>query len=82
MVVGRESAPVCAPGMLEQRHSGRLELTSTQNTGESDKAKRYIQQLDEARCAGRWADVPELCRKVEKHAPHRRCQRHPSSPCV
>ncbi|KAG9387999.1 filamentation protein Rhf1 [Pyrenophora tritici-repentis] len=43
------------------------------NTGESDKAKRYIQQLDEARCAGRWADVPELCRKVEKHAPHRRC---------
>ncbi|KAI4929100.1 hypothetical protein J4E85_005724 [Alternaria conjuncta] len=40
---------------------------------ESEKAKRYIQQLDEARCAGRWADVPELCRKVEKHAPHRRC---------
>ncbi|RMZ70868.1 filamentation [Pyrenophora seminiperda CCB06] len=43
------------------------------NTGESDKAKRYIQQLDEARCAGRWTDVPELCRKVEKHAPHRQC---------
>ncbi|KAF2128623.1 hypothetical protein P153DRAFT_367728 [Dothidotthia symphoricarpi CBS 119687] len=40
---------------------------------ESEKALRYIQQLDEARCTGRWKDVPELCRKVEKHAPHRRC---------
>lgn len=40
---------------------------------ESDKAVRYIQQLDEARCTGRWSDVPELCRKVEKHAPHRKC---------
>jgi hypothetical protein len=43
------------------------------NAPENEKAKRYIQQLDEARCAGRWPDVPELCRKVEKHAPHRRC---------
>ncbi|CAI6333476.1 unnamed protein product [Periconia digitata] len=40
---------------------------------ESDKALRYISQLDDARCAGRWQDVPELCRKIEKHAPHRRC---------
>ncbi|KAH7359718.1 hypothetical protein BKA66DRAFT_612353 [Pyrenochaeta sp. MPI-SDFR-AT-0127] len=40
---------------------------------ESEKALRYIQQLDEARCAGRWNDVPELCRKVEKHAPRRQC---------
>ncbi|KAF2714972.1 filamentation protein-like protein [Pleomassaria siparia CBS 279.74] len=39
----------------------------------NDKASRYIAQLEEARCAGRWKDVPELCRKVEKHAPHRRC---------
>ncbi|KAF2262074.1 hypothetical protein CC78DRAFT_326436 [Lojkania enalia] len=43
------------------------------NRTESDKAVRYITQLDEARCAGRWTDIPELCRKVEKHAPHRRC---------
>jgi hypothetical protein len=49
-------------------------LQDIQNAPENEKAKRYIQQLDEARCAGRWADVPELCRKVEKHAPHRRCQ--------
>ncbi|KAH4055194.1 hypothetical protein HBI49_204750 [Parastagonospora nodorum] len=40
---------------------------------ESEKAQRYLQQLDEARCAGRWQDIPELCRKVEKHAPHRKC---------
>ncbi|ORY17680.1 hypothetical protein BCR34DRAFT_555302 [Clohesyomyces aquaticus] len=40
---------------------------------ESEKALRYISQLDEARCTGRWKDVSELCRKVEKHAPHRRC---------
>ncbi|KAF9733598.1 hypothetical protein PMIN02_007011 [Paraphaeosphaeria minitans] len=43
------------------------------NHPESDKALRYIAQLDDARCAGRWSDVPELCRKVEKHAPHRQC---------
>lgn len=49
-------------------------LLDIQNAPENEKAKRYIQQLDEARCAGRWTDVPELCRKVEKHAPHRRCQ--------
>ncbi|KAF2854104.1 filamentation protein-like protein, partial [Plenodomus tracheiphilus IPT5] len=42
------------------------------NPPESDKAQRYLQQLDEARCAGRWSDVPELCRKVDKHAPHRK----------
>ncbi|KAF2463742.1 filamentation protein-like protein [Lindgomyces ingoldianus] len=40
---------------------------------ENEKALRYISQLDEARCTGRWKDVPELCRKIEKHAPHRRC---------
>ncbi|KAF2446500.1 hypothetical protein P171DRAFT_430644 [Karstenula rhodostoma CBS 690.94] len=43
------------------------------NHPESDKALRYIAQLDDARCAGRWSDVPELCRKIEKHAPHRQC---------
>jgi hypothetical protein len=47
---------------------------SPQKHAESEKALRYISQLDDARCAGRWTDVPELCRKVEKHAPHRKCQ--------
>ncbi|OCL05930.1 TPR-like protein [Glonium stellatum] len=40
---------------------------------ESEKALRYIAQLDDSRCNGRWQDVPELARKIEKHAPHRRC---------
>ncbi|KAF1972267.1 filamentation protein-like protein [Bimuria novae-zelandiae CBS 107.79] len=43
------------------------------NHVESEKALRYIAQLDDARCSGRWIDVPELCRKIEKHAPHRQC---------
>jgi hypothetical protein len=55
--------------------SPALKLTATQNAPESEKAQRYLEQLDEARCAGRWPDVPELCRKVEKHAPHRKCLR-------
>jgi tetratricopeptide (TPR) repeat protein len=40
---------------------------------ESEKALRYIEQLDDARCTGRWKDIPELTRKVAKHAPHRQC---------
>ncbi|KAL1608084.1 hypothetical protein SLS60_003023 [Paraconiothyrium brasiliense] len=62
-----------------------ISLTLQQNHPESDKALRYISQLDDARCAGRWSDVPELCRKVEKHAPHRQCQqpaRHSTLPVV
>jgi cargo-transport protein YPP1 len=39
---------------------------------DSDKATRYMQSLDLARCTGQWHDVPELARKVEKHAPHRK----------
>jgi cargo-transport protein YPP1 len=39
---------------------------------ESEKALRYISQLDSARCQGAWEQVPELARKVEKHAPHRK----------
>ncbi|KAF2200610.1 hypothetical protein GQ43DRAFT_66342 [Delitschia confertaspora ATCC 74209] len=38
-----------------------------------EKALRYISQLDDARCAGRWKEIPELTRKVAKHAPYRRC---------
>jgi tetratricopeptide (TPR) repeat protein len=40
---------------------------------ESDKAQRYIASLNAARLNGAWSDVPELVRKVDKHAPHRRC---------
>lgn len=40
---------------------------------ESDKALRYIGLLDDARLHGKWDQIPELVRKVEKHAPHRKC---------
>ncbi|KAK4165323.1 hypothetical protein QBC43DRAFT_315716 [Cladorrhinum sp. PSN259] len=37
------------------------------------KAANYIQQLNEARCDDNWDAVPELIRKVRKHAPERAC---------
>ncbi|CCC05931.1 hypothetical protein SMACR_00146 [Sordaria macrospora] len=37
------------------------------------KAANYIQQLDDARCEENWDAVPELVRKVRKHAPDRTC---------
>lgn len=40
---------------------------------EPDKARRYLDLLDTARCNGKWAEVPELARKVEKHVPRRNC---------
>ncbi|KKY20543.1 putative filamentation protein [Diplodia seriata] len=40
---------------------------------ENAKALNYIGQLDEARCNGRWDALPELARKIEKHASHRTC---------
>lgn len=44
-----------------------------------DKAQRYLDLLDTARCNGRWAEVPELARKVEKHVPRRKCTSNASS---
>ncbi|KAF1812097.1 hypothetical protein P152DRAFT_418118 [Eremomyces bilateralis CBS 781.70] len=40
---------------------------------EGGKAARYISQLDLERCNGQWQLVPELARKIEKHAPNRKC---------
>ncbi|KAM6527106.1 hypothetical protein FSOLCH5_003177 [Fusarium solani] len=37
------------------------------------KAVQYMHQLDHARCDGNWDVVPELVRKVRKHAPDRAC---------
>ncbi|KAK4043227.1 hypothetical protein C8A01DRAFT_32716 [Parachaetomium inaequale] len=37
------------------------------------KAAHYLQQLDDARCDENWDAVPELVRKVRKHAPDRSC---------
>ncbi|KAL2256693.1 hypothetical protein VTK26DRAFT_1267 [Humicola hyalothermophila] len=40
---------------------------------DATKAAHYIQQLDDARCDENWDAVPELVRKVRKHAPDRSC---------
>ncbi|KAL5612754.1 hypothetical protein BROUX41_004161 [Berkeleyomyces rouxiae] len=37
------------------------------------KAQNYLSLLETARCDGNWAAVPELVRKVRKHAPERAC---------
>src|ERR1700758_2622512 len=46
-------------------------LTQQQQQG---KGSHYIASLDAARSASRWHEVPELVRKVTKHAPHRKCR--------
>lgn len=38
----------------------------------TEKANQYVPALYEARCSGNWQAVPELARKVEKHAPSRK----------
>ncbi|KAL9130552.1 MAG: hypothetical protein Q9175_006997, partial [Cornicularia normoerica] len=40
---------------------------------EPDKARHYLDLLDAARCNGHWEEIPELTRKVGKHAPQRKC---------
>ncbi|KAK0389189.1 hypothetical protein NLU13_2764 [Sarocladium strictum] len=37
------------------------------------KASHYIDLLENARCSGDWQSVPELVRKIRKHAPERSC---------
>ncbi|KKF97407.1 putative cargo-transport protein ypp1 [Ceratocystis platani] len=37
------------------------------------KAQNYLALLEIARCEGNWSAVPELVRKVRKHAPERAC---------
>ncbi|KAJ6107409.1 hypothetical protein N7523_008732 [Penicillium sp. IBT 18751x] len=41
--------------------------------GNSEKGQRYAVALDQARAQGKWDEVPELIRKVTKHAPQRTC---------
>jgi hypothetical protein len=50
-----------------------IPLTTMNTQREQSKAAQYIQRLDEARCEGNWDAVPELVRKIKKHAPHRTC---------
>ncbi|RMY87019.1 hypothetical protein D0861_05596 [Hortaea werneckii] len=37
----------------------------------TEKGRRYLAQLDQALCDGKWAEVAELARKTEKHAPEK-----------
>lgn len=39
----------------------------------SSKVAQYLARLEDARCDGKWDDVPELVRKVRKHATDRLC---------
>ncbi|KAI0887374.1 TPR-like protein [Annulohypoxylon maeteangense] len=39
----------------------------------SGKAAQYLARLEDARCDGKWDDVPELVRKIRKHATDRIC---------
>ncbi|KAL8869681.1 MAG: hypothetical protein Q9174_004088 [Haloplaca sp. 1 TL-2023] len=38
-----------------------------------DKAQHYIDLLESARCKASWSEVPEIVRKLSKHAPQRKC---------
>ncbi|KAL4788060.1 hypothetical protein BJX76DRAFT_353614 [Aspergillus varians] len=40
---------------------------------DSDKGLRYVVALDNARSQNKWDEVPELIRKVSKHAPQKTC---------
>ncbi|KAI9041654.1 putative filamentation protein (Rhf1) [Aspergillus affinis] len=39
----------------------------------ADKGHRYVAALDTARCQSRWDELPELIRKVTKHASQKSC---------
>ncbi|OTB08582.1 hypothetical protein M426DRAFT_316595 [Hypoxylon sp. CI-4A] len=40
---------------------------------QTTKVALYLSRLEEARCEGKWDDLPELVRKVRKHATDRLC---------
>ena len=55
-------------------------MSGTLKTGNVEKGARYLALLDRALCNGQWAEVPEFARKVDKHAPERKCMsdHHPT----
>ncbi|KAJ5562852.1 Tetratricopeptide-like helical [Penicillium sp. DV-2018c] len=48
-------------------------LTHRNQGGNAEKGQRYVAALDLARSQGKWDEVPELIRKVTKHAPRKTC---------
>jgi hypothetical protein len=45
---------------------------TTSSTPDATKGARYLGLLDQALCNGEYGSVPELARKVDKHAPERK----------
>ncbi|KAJ5165364.1 Tetratricopeptide-like helical [Penicillium coprophilum] len=48
-------------------------LTRANQGGNAEKGQGYIVALDQARSQGKWDELPELIRKVTKHAPQKTC---------
>ncbi|CRG87083.1 Protein FAM193A [Talaromyces islandicus] len=48
-------------------------MSAATSDRETDKAQGYIDALDNARSEDKWSEIPELIRKITKHAPHRKC---------
>lgn len=46
---------------------------SVHKTSNPEKGARYLGSLDQALCNGSWSEISELARKVDKHAPERKC---------
>ncbi|KAF2764277.1 hypothetical protein EJ03DRAFT_386079 [Teratosphaeria nubilosa] len=46
-------------------------MSVTSKAPNPEKGRRYLALLDQALCNGNWAEVPELARKTDKHAPER-----------
>jgi hypothetical protein len=59
----------------------RITTVANISQGHNEKALRYIALLDDARANARWTEVPELIRKVTKHAPQRKCESLPVLAC-
>lgn len=55
-------------------------LTRANQGGNADKGQAYIAALDQARSQGKWDEIPELIRKVTKHAPQKTCT--PTAPSL
>jgi hypothetical protein len=54
-----------------------MNFTGSSGTPDATKGARYLGLLDQALCSGEFGQVPELARKVEKHAPDRKGRNAP-----
>lgn len=74
------SDPLCTSLPAPRRHQLKVGFTKKMlQARESEKWHRYVVALDNARSQNKWDEVPELIRKVSKHAPHKTCN-YPAAP--